>query len=82
MSERLANFLPEEVKERLKAAGRRVSLWQQYLKRAQGDEAVAQVLADLEGEVDLGALPSESKPKVEGPSLRIAAQKEANNWRG
>jgi len=74
MAESIRVFLsPKQVKE-LREIGEKGDQRWLLLKEAGGDEAVAELLAQLRG---VDGVPPKERPLVEGSSLRVAAQKNA-----
>ena len=82
-SERLKDFLKQEQLVQLKDIGRKGDIWRSFLDKARGDQGLAEMLVEIAGVEELGATPKSEKPQlVEGPSPRVAAQKQAARRQG
>lgn len=70
----ISAFLSHNQRLQLREIGIKVDKWNGLLAECCGNEEQAKLLADLRG-----GIPNDEKPLVEGSSLRVAAQKHANN---
>lgn len=81
MGEIIRNFLNPEQEEKLVKMGKKGDKWRELLEEAGNDESVADLLAEVRGDPDFGILDDE-KPKLEGHSPRVVAQRHANRKQG
>jgi hypothetical protein len=81
MGERIEDFLNPDQKRKLEEMGRKGDKWRQLLREVGGDEELAELLADVRG-ISAFGIPDYEKPKLEGSSPRVAAQKHATRRQG
>lgn len=82
MSERLGSFLTSRQRELLKEVGQKGNQWREILDEASGSEEIAQMLVEVRGVEQLGGTPPNEKPRLEGSSPRVAAQRHAAKRQG